>query len=170
MEEEQVLSGYNPRIMRRLLGYARPYWLLAIVAIISLGIGTAGDLLLPIVIQRAVDDNLIARFTRIPAEGAAEFRAAAFDGAIELSGATYIPDDKLVALSGVDRAKLTESGAIEEIGYYVFRYDDALTSSFDGSFETVVTDTGTVDGQPFASIDAARLDELSEQQLQEFRN
>ena len=164
MEEEQVLSGYNPRIMRRLLGYARPYRLLAIVAIISLGIGTAGDLLLPIVIQRAVDDNLIARFTRIPAEGAAEFRAAEFDGAIELSGATYIPDDKLVALSGVDRAKLTESGAIEEIGYYVFRYDDALTSSFDESFETVVTDTGTVDGQPFASIDAARLDELSEQQ------
>ncbi len=170
MEEEQVLSGYNPRIMRRLLGYARPYRLLAVVAIISLGIGTVGTLLLPIVIQRTVDDNLISRFTRIPAEHVTEFSAAEFDGAITLSGATYIPDDKLVALSGVDRARLTENGAIEETRYYVFPYDDALTSTFDGSFGTVVTDTAMVDGRQYASIDAARLGELSEEQRRLIRS
>ncbi len=170
MEEEQVFSGYNPRVMRRLLGYAKPYRLLAVAAIISLGIGTAGALLLPIVIQRTVDDNLISRFTRIPAEHVTEFGAAEFDGAIVLSGATYIPDDKLVALSGVDRAKLTESGAIEEIGYYVFRYDNALTSTFDGSFGSVVTDTAMVDGRQYASIDAARFGELSEEQRRLIRS
>jgi len=164
MEEDQVLSGYNPRVMRRLVGYAKPYRFLAAIAIISLTIGTAGDLLLPIVIKRAVDENLIARFTRIPAEYAAEFGAQEFEGAVELSSATYIPDDKLVTLSGVDRARLTESGAIEEIGYYVFRYDDALVSAFGDSFPNAVFDTGTVDGQQYASIDAARLDDLSEEQ------
>lgn len=164
MEEEEVLSGYNPRIMRRLLGYARPYRLLVVVAIISLGIGTVGELLLPIVIRRAVDDNLIARYTRIPAEQVLEFRAAEFDGAVVLSGATYIPQDKLVVLSGVDRATLTEIGAIGEAGYYVFPYDDALVSTFDGGFGSAVTDTGMVDGRPYASIDAAGLDKLSEEQ------
>jgi ATP-binding cassette, subfamily B, multidrug efflux pump len=164
MEEEKVLSGYNPRVMRRLMAYAKPYWPLVIAAIVSLAIGTLGDLLLPIVIQRAVDDNLIARFTRIPAEFVADLDNVDMDDAVTLPAATYVPDDKLVALSGVDRSRLTEIGAIEELGYYVFVYDDDLIAAFDGEFESFVTETGIMDGRRYASIEAARLDDLSEEQ------
>lgn len=164
MEEEKILSEYNPRVMSRLMRYAKPYWVLVVAAVFSLVVSTVGDLLLPIVIQRAVDDNLIARFTRIPAGFVSELEAVNLAEAIELSSATYVPDDKLVALSGVDRARLTQSGVIEEVGYYVFAYDDDLVAAFDGKFDSLITETGVVDGEPYAAIDASRLDALTEPQ------
>ena len=57
MDDGKVISGYDGKIMRRLLGYAKPYWLLVLGALISLVIATAGDLLLPIVIRTAIDHS-----------------------------------------------------------------------------------------------------------------
>src|SRR6056297_1158636 len=110
MEDEKVISGYNPAIMRRLLGYAKPYWVLVVGALISLAIATTGDLLLPVVIQRAVDKHLVARYTRIPREfmDREELQNLDVSEAIALDEATYVQDDELVALSGVVRSRLED--------------------------------------------------------------
>lgn len=162
MEDEKVISGYDPIIMRRLLGYAKPYWVLVVGALFSLVIATAGDLLLPVIIQRAVDDHLVARYTRIPAEflNREELDAVDLTDAVALESATYVQDDELVALAGVVRSRLEEEGIIGEAGYYVFRYDAEIISSFDGRFDELVVDRGTHEGRPYASIDARNLDEL----------
>lgn len=162
MEDEKVISGYDPIIMRRLLGYAKPYWVLVVGALISLVIATAGDLLLPVIIQRAVDDHLVARYTRIPAEfvDREELRNVDVTDAVALDDATYVQDDELVALSGVVRSRLEEEGIIGEAGYYLFPYDDDVVTLFGGRFDELVVDLGTHEGEPYASIDARDLDEL----------
>ncbi len=162
MEEEKIISGYDPAIMRRLLGYTRPYRVLVIGALVSLAIATSADLLLPVVIQRAVDRHLVARYTRIPREFADldELREVDVAEAVALSEAVYVQDDELVALSGVMRRRLVEEGILEEVGYYVFRYDDATIRAFDGRFEELAVDLGTHDGEPWASIRAEALNQL----------
>lgn len=163
MEEEKVISGYDPAIMRRLIGYTKPYRLLVFGALFSLLVATTGDLLLPVLIQRSVDDHLVARYTRIPNEFADREELANVDvsDAVRIDEALFVQDDELVALSGVIREDLVEEGILEEQGYYVFPYDDEVIAAFDGSFSDLVTDTGTVDGRRFASIPAETLDSLS---------
>ena len=165
MEDEKVISGYNPAIMRRLLGYAKPYWVLVVGALISLAIATTGDLLLPVVIQRAVDKHLVARYTRIPREfmDREELQNLDVSEAIALDEATYVQDDELVALSGVVRSRLEDEGIIEQIGYYLFPYDEDVVEAFGGRFEALAVDYGTHDGEAYASIEAGSLGELSDE-------
>ncbi len=165
MEEEKVMSGYDPAIMRRLLGYTRPYRLLVVGAVLSLLVATTGDLLLPVIIQRAVDNHLVARFTRIPEEftDQAELENVDVREAVRLDGALYVQDDKLVALRGVVRQDLIDQGILQDEGFYVFPYDEDVIESFDGQFERLVVDTATLDGTPTASIRASSLEELSEE-------
>lgn len=165
MEDEKVISGYNPAIMRRLLSYAKPYWILVVGALVSLAIATTGDLLLPVVIQRAVDKHLVARYTRIPREfmDREELQNLDVSQAIVLEEATYVQDDELVALSGVVRSRLEEEGIIEQIGYYLFPYDPDVVEAFEGRFEELAVDYGSHDGRPYASIEADSLDELSDE-------
>ncbi len=163
MEEEKIISGYNPAIMRRLIGYTKPYWLLVAGALVSLGIATSGDLLLPVIIQRAVDRHLVARYTRIPEEyvDREELQAVDIDEAVILDDATFVLDDELVALSGVVRSRLIEQGILEQAGYYVFPYDDGVIEAFEGRFHEVIVDTGIHDGIPYASIRAETLGGLT---------
>ncbi|MFW5835797.1 MAG: ABC transporter ATP-binding protein [bacterium] len=165
MEDEKVISGYNPAIMRRLLGYTKPYWILVVGALISLGIATTGDLLLPVVIQRAVDRHLVARYTRIPREfmDRDELQNLDVSEAIVLEEATYVHDDELVALSGVVRRRLEDEGIIEQIGYYLFPYDREVVEAFDGRFADLTVDYGSHEGETYASIEARSLDELSDE-------
>jgi ATP-binding cassette subfamily B multidrug efflux pump len=56
--EEPVIKGYDPRIVGRILRYVKPYWVLVTFSMLFILISTGGQLLLPVVIQRAVDENL----------------------------------------------------------------------------------------------------------------
>jgi ATP-binding cassette subfamily B protein len=129
---------------------------------VSLLIATTGDLLLPVIIQRAVDDHLVARYTRIPTEftDREELENVDVSDAVQIGDALYVQDDQLVALSGVVREDLVDEGILEEQGYYIFPYTDEIVAEFDGDFFEQTTETGTVDGRPFASIPAETLDSL----------
>jgi ATP-binding cassette subfamily B protein len=106
---------------------------------------------------------LIARYTRIPAEYRDRAELADIDvtDAYALTGATYVPDDRLVVLSGVARRQLVQEGLIEEVGYYVFPFDNEIIDAFNGEFYNLVSDTGVVDGERYAAIDASVVDTLS---------
>ncbi|MFP4378708.1 MAG: ABC transporter ATP-binding protein, partial [Spirochaetales bacterium] len=156
------ISGYDPRLMRRLLGYTKPYWPLVIGAVFSLIVATAGDLLVPVLIQRAVDEHLVARYTRIPNEFASrdELDSVDVSDAYELGNAVYVQDDELVALRGTVREDLVEQGIIEDKGYYVFPYDRAVINAFSGTFESRTVDVGSRQGTAYASINAEDFEEL----------
>lgn len=56
--EEQEAGGINNRALLRLLAYLKPYWLLALSSLLFIAISTGGELLLPIIIQKSVDENI----------------------------------------------------------------------------------------------------------------
>ncbi len=57
-EEEALGKSYDGRLMKRLLSYARPYWLIILTCIILLLVVTATELARPYLIKIAIDDYI----------------------------------------------------------------------------------------------------------------
>ncbi len=58
-ETDDVTKRFDTAISRRILSYIKPYKLITILAFIALAISTAGELLSPVIIRRAIDDALV---------------------------------------------------------------------------------------------------------------
>jgi len=58
-EEEALGKVYDARLMARLLTYARPHWKALLACIAMLGVGVSLDLLVPKLVQTAIDDYLV---------------------------------------------------------------------------------------------------------------
>ncbi len=172
MEDEKIIAGYDPTIMRRLLRYGRPYRVMIAVAVVALLFGISSELLLPVVIQRAVDNHLVVKYARIDDAAAArvELRALDTSGAVSISGSVYIPDNRLVAVSGVDRRQLEADGVLEATRYYVFPFDDDTVALFDGRFDELMADRGVHESRSYAAIDASMLGGLSQDTLRAIRS
>ncbi|MDP3063114.1 MAG: ABC transporter transmembrane domain-containing protein, partial [Chloroflexota bacterium] len=55
LDDEQMGRIYNPRMLFRLLAYARPYWLLTAFSIFTIVVYTLTSVAIPWVVQRAID-------------------------------------------------------------------------------------------------------------------
>ena len=64
-ETEDAVKGYDPQIVSRILSYLKPYRALVVTAFIALAASTAGELWLPVVVQRVIDDAIMASFYRV---------------------------------------------------------------------------------------------------------
>lgn len=116
-ETDVVTKDYDSRIMRRLLSYLKPYKLAVAVALVALAISTTGELIVPVIVKRIVDNALM------PSWYAADPRIS---GELELSGAepeiagkTYVPAASLSAVSGARRRELESSGLLDQAPVYV---------------------------------------------------
>ena len=114
MEQEKVITGYNPDLMRRLIRYLRPYRGITIVAIVALLVATAAELLLPVVLQRAIDQNLVNTYARIPA---ADISLPELSHAhitphdVKIGSFYYIPDSRLEVSTGVAKTRLVRQAS-----------------------------------------------------------
>jgi ATP-binding cassette subfamily B protein len=68
-DNEEVVKGYDGVLIRRIMGYIKPYRLLCALMIASLGFSTLGELILPIIQQRLIDDSILARNILVRLEG-----------------------------------------------------------------------------------------------------
>lgn len=59
MKEERIIKKYDAEIIKRLLRYTKPYFFYVIIATAALLLATATELLMPVVIQRAIDSNIL---------------------------------------------------------------------------------------------------------------
>ena len=57
-DDEILGKAYDSRLMRRLIGYLRPYWGRALVALAAIVGGVAFQLAQPILVKRAIDDHI----------------------------------------------------------------------------------------------------------------
>ena len=57
-QEETLGKAYDSRLMKRLLSYAKPYWLYLFISISLLMVVTASDLARPYLLQIAIDDYI----------------------------------------------------------------------------------------------------------------
>jgi ATP-binding cassette subfamily B multidrug efflux pump len=60
MEEEVLGKAYDSRLMRRLLGYLRPYWRQVLVAFVAIILGAAATLAQPYLVKVAIDRYIAA--------------------------------------------------------------------------------------------------------------
>jgi ATP-binding cassette subfamily B protein len=64
-ENEEVVKGYDRVIAGRILSYLKPYRFLVFITLLTLIVSTVGELLVPVLRQRVIDEAIVARFFAI---------------------------------------------------------------------------------------------------------
>ncbi len=133
-DTDAVTKGYDSRIMGRIFGYLRHYKLAVAVTALALVVGTAGELFLPVLIRRIVDESLMSSWYAVDrragllSEGAPLGLRPAEGGKAGdpiLGGRVYIRAARLSALTGTERRSLEDSGLLDRAPRYLFRVDPA---------------------------------------------
>ena len=131
MTDEGIIKGYDPAIMRRLLGFLKPYRLLFTVAVVALLLATAAELALPVVLKNAIDRHIIVKYRRFEEEGLRSLGFGdqkIFEDATPIEGFFYIPLNQLNTLSAKSRESLIEEGVLDEESWYIFPIGDRRES------------------------------------------
>jgi ATP-binding cassette subfamily B protein len=137
-ETEEVVKGYDSKISLRILSYLKPYKALAAVALLALGLSTAGELLIPVLEQRLIDRAVMARFLLLrpgassPALSAAAEKTlaelASVKGTIAAGDALFVPQDQSARFSGGAEQELREAGILESGAWYAFAVSGEQTA------------------------------------------
>ncbi|MDR1909526.1 MAG: ABC transporter ATP-binding protein/permease [Spirochaetaceae bacterium] len=133
-ETDEVVKGYDRVIFRRILSYVKPYRALALLMLLALAVSTLGELLIPVMEQKVIDEAILARFLALRPGGPGESGGA--DGA----GLSPPAAAALASLSGGGRALA--------IGAWVFVPQDR-DSRIPGRVEEELREGGFLDGEPW---------------------
>ena len=122
--QEDIFKDYDPALMRRLLRYLKPYLAIFLLAITTLLLATAGDLSLPVLIQRGIDNYILPyhrglRLETAPPETLARLRPIPAEAVID--GIAYFPASKLSNLSAGEKADLSSRGTLLQESYLLLR-------------------------------------------------
>ena len=137
-ENEEILKPYDSHIMRRLLGYVKPYRVLFALSIVALTIATVGELMLPIMIQRATDGYILPYYRGIDSgklDADQKILFGRFDDVSEIRGVLYIPASQLANISVPEKTQMRDTGSLLTENFFVF--SEGLLS--DG-FERIVAE------------------------------
>jgi ATP-binding cassette subfamily B protein len=141
-ETEEVTKEYDRVLAGRILSYLKPYRLLAAVTLAALLVSTLGELLVPVIQQRLVDNAILAGFFRLDAGaleraagggagngagnglGAEALRAfedlAANPRAVRIGEGIYVPRNQDTGLTGTAERELKEREILDGEQWYVF--------------------------------------------------
>ena len=141
-EAEEVVKGYDSKIAFRILSCLKPYKLLIALTLIALLFSTLGELMVPLLQRRAIDNAIIVRFYAINAGAFEEGRGMEAMGmesmgiearqALELFAGNrnsiragdyvFIKMDRDARISSTAERELREKGILDERDWYAFRY------------------------------------------------
>ncbi len=125
-ENERIVTGYNPVVVRRLLAYLKPYRVAVILALFALAFSTAAELLLPVVLQRSVDRHLVATARRSPVDRLEEHeqlaQIAARDG-VRIGEFIYLLEVDLNDIAQLEQRRLRDRGVLSRRTFTVTRID-----------------------------------------------
>ncbi|NBB90476.1 MAG: ATP-binding cassette domain-containing protein [Spirochaetes bacterium] len=169
MDEEKVITGYDPDVVRRLFAFVRPHLRVLITAIVALSAATAAELALPVVIQRAVDQDLLADYLRGDVEDVQNVAEGQANVTPIVVGETaYVLESSLTALAGVNKRGLQEQGVLSESSHYVFRLEDAKDRAAVAAHPDIFTVGG--ENSQYAAAPTADLSRLTEDELRNIRS
>lgn len=90
-EEQNLGKAYDSRLMRRLLKYAKPYWLLISLSIVLLLIISVTDLARPYLVKVAIDDHIMGANQSLVVVQDPE----GYQGAVTIAGFSLVREDRL---------------------------------------------------------------------------
>ncbi|MDR0452311.1 MAG: ABC transporter ATP-binding protein/permease, partial [Treponema sp.] len=132
-ESEEVVKDYDSAIVRRILSCIKPYKLLSFLIVITLGVSTIGELLVPVLLQRVIDEAVLARYLVIRMDTlereraglSAESRNAldtivAGERAVRIGERVFVSQGQDTRLSGKTEDELQGKGIFEDEKWYAF--------------------------------------------------
>lgn len=98
MKQDEIIKSYDPAIMKRLLKFTKPYKFQVIIAVVALFFATAAELMMPVIMQKTIDEKILVTYSRVENTETNEGILAKIDRkktVLELSGYTYFVDKSL---------------------------------------------------------------------------
>jgi ATP-binding cassette subfamily B protein len=160
---EKVFKEYDPVIMRRLLGFMKPYSLPATLAVIALLIATAAELATPVIMQRAIDEHIMSRFRRFAVAERTEqvlSRNGLLEEALRVGDAYYLPEIEGEKLPADTKEELIGSELYSRRNWYLTPMRD------DGELRQLLQEyPGLFDRQDgYVIADRDEIEELSQEE------
>ncbi|HUV07835.1 MAG TPA: ABC transporter ATP-binding protein [Spirochaetia bacterium] len=127
--DEKILKSYDPALIRRLFIYLRPYRLAVFLAVFSLLLSTAGEMIVPVLIRNSVDQHILPYYRRIVSqdlEHGIEARLASDPRMIRLEGDFFIPVGSLAHFTMKEKQEMTRKGQLTEPNYLIVTYTSEL--------------------------------------------
>ncbi|MDR2783378.1 MAG: ABC transporter ATP-binding protein/permease [Treponema sp.] len=132
-ETDDIVKKYDGVIFTRLLSYLKPYRGLTALIIVALLASTVGELLIPVLQQRVIDNAILARFIAFSCEKSgggnlspearntlAEFKNA--KSAIQIGSMFFVLQNQNTKMRADVEKELRESGVLETELWYAFHY------------------------------------------------
>jgi ATP-binding cassette subfamily B protein len=136
-EQEEVVKDYDNTIFKRILSYIKPYRHLAVITFFALAASTVGELLLPVLEQRIIDDAIVARYLSINIETAAERQISEKTAAaiktlakgsglfqtepVMINGILFVPQNQQLRISGDIEKELRAEHILDDEQWYAFK-------------------------------------------------
>jgi len=135
-ETDEVVKGYDSKIVRRILSYIKPYKLLIALTAFALLLSTAGELFIPLIQQKVIDDAIMIRYYVVNLGGAVDTALAdilftegkralelleASGRSIEAGGRLFVPIERDTRISSAAEKELQQSGILDLDDWYAFK-------------------------------------------------
>ncbi len=121
-ESDEITKGYDSRIVARIFGYLKPYRGLAALCLLALILSTSGELVIPVIVRRAVDQSLMVSWNTVDQsiESTPEGRLLKLKASDpRLDGKIYLRSSRFASIPRVRRAELESAGLYSTKEYYV---------------------------------------------------
>jgi len=129
-ETDEVVKGYDSKIAARILSYVKPYKVLIALTALALLLSTAGELFVPLIQQKVIDDAIMIRFYVVnlgyPIETlSAESKRAlelfnASKRSVEAGGRLFVPIERDTRISSAAEKELQQKGILDLEDWYAF--------------------------------------------------
>jgi len=130
-ETESVVKEYDSKIIKRIFSYIKKYKGLLFLTILALFITTVGELLVPVLTQRLIDDAIMLRYLKIDlADGGiaalskksknelAELEAE--KRVVKIGRFLFVPETTQLGMSSAVKNELEKSSVLDKEQWYVF--------------------------------------------------
>jgi ATP-binding cassette subfamily B protein len=129
---EEVTRGYDSRLVRRILSWLKPHKALAAATAFALFAGTLGELYLPVLTQRILDESILAKFLcfdrdrykeelgRLDRETVLAAEGLLRGNTLECGGLVFILRGQELRLNGAAETILEEKGILRGEEWYAF--------------------------------------------------
>jgi len=130
-ETDEVVKGYDSKITARILSYIKPYKVLIALTALALLLSTAGELFVPLIQQKVIDDAIMIRFYVVNAGYSMDTLSAESKRALELfnasarsieaGGRLFVPIERDTRISSAAEKELQQKGILDLGDWYAFR-------------------------------------------------
>ncbi len=120
--KDGTLKGYDPRLMRRLLAFLKPYRTIFILAMMAILLSTAGELYTPILIQQAVDRHILPYYRALRLDESSQElirRLRVRENGLILEGLYFFPSSRLSEISGSEKRELRDRAGLLKDNFFV---------------------------------------------------